>query len=1471
MAEPEHTSMHNFAYHPSVASWVQSTALAQLDGASDEAAEHAAPDDFYKPVSKSTHSIAASTEFEHPPPSTTDMTSVRKRQQTPNGAARSTPRLSVRSVSGSVTSQSSTPRSAPQIPANRPTVKSLAQKFNQPSSADSSPLSSRARPVRQPVTKEPPSYGAYKFNNLKARERPQAAPAPSSSSSPSNSRRAANGARSSLGQSQSTPTASITRKKVASPVREPGKQPFFGEVVGGHDSSTPGYGIPNMEDARRETTSPRGKSPQAATTGPSVSAVITAPPPPTSPRLRNSRERQLLQESPAPAGSVPKGADTSSYPVHDYFTNGDSPATPQHMAVADPIQTKPSVKLVDSSVENGATPQSPLSLATDGLQLPPPKEALSTATSFEYDDSPILGMPGGFLTTPPLKQQTPPAQSSHFEATRNTDNDTPEAPSELGLRESIPIMLGMDGAGVNQWDPDQPSHSPRLDTTEQKWHPESTRFIDEDSPIDPFRHRDTLRPEDSASMVGHPGNMAQQPPRAPGQQHNAIDSLAIVAGSETYKVIKKVLDMYHTTNDITPDLAHSARVQVHNVSPAIANHRDWESKEATETYLARLLSDAEARAPSKPTERHRRLYDRPPSKQFTSPFMPPNMSIRALNADPEEPAPETMQQFAQQAPLDTPPLPTAQPTSQPQPRKGIPSVEIVPSPADQDSSKSDTSTSPTEQAQFDEATQLVRKRYRVIEELTKTEHSFCVDMMVAHQIFEGTSKDVLSDSERRLLFSNCKDLEAFSHDLWKKLKDAIRPVVNQTPPSENSSEPYDEFMCCTTENDRLVRIGEIMLQATQKMERVYTTYYLNYGDASDFIKKNTDNPELLGWVMACFQHCPNLTTAWDLDSLLVKPCQRMLKYPILLDDLIAKTAPDHPDLAQLKRANETIKAIALRIEDAKSRQQTLRAATSEGKKQKKKGRFGNNIVKSLISNKDRAKNLQEAALVFEDQEYNQITQKFGGHFFQIQIVIRDFDQYLDATTEQMLHLNRMMHDFVDVADNGFSANPEMESTWRRWTMAHLELQNKALDAHKTAIRERAMKPICEVWDQWVQPQKLMEQRKKLLVTYAKWKQLTDRKEKVDPKLDEAAKDFLTINDSLKLELPRLYELTKNVIRLTEIIFIGIQKDWYKLSSKKILPLLESEPQHTTSITYDLKTYTDRFKSDYRQMEDAIKSLNIANPDLLNHYTSPVPTFYSDDGSSRKSSSRRTESIGSEFSSLEHHRNRNSGGYASMRSNVRSYDSNPPRSSPAVPFTSGSAVPSPTTPAPANPYNRAAERAISPSYSQASESTVTTRGRSSSSRQQPHWGMDGTLDYETYAQPPSAGPSFLNPTLPTSASNTQVTPSASGSTRTSGVFSSALPMPDSAGVTTPAELSASTPNDPEAEVEVLFLAASLFEFNIAHDRREGGIPYLVYVPGEIFDVIGMKGELWLARNQDDPTKTVGWIWEKHFARILPDES
>jgi hypothetical protein len=82
-------------------------------------------------------------------------------------------------------------------------------------------------------------------------------------------------------------------------------------------------------------------------------------------------------------------------------------------------------------------------------------------------------------------------------------------------------------------------------------------------------------------------------------------------------------------------------------------------------------------------------------------------------------------------------------------------------------------------------------------------------------------------------------------------------------------------------------------------------------------------------------------------------------------------------------------------------------------------------------------------------------------------------------------------------------------------------------------------------------------------------------------------------------------------------------------------------------------------------------------------------------------------------------------------------------------------------------------------------------------------------------------------------------------------------------------SSNTPSEQE-EPEVLFQATSLSDQHIVDFRYEGGIPFLTYASGETFDVIGTKDELWLARNQNDVTRTVGWIPEKQFACLLPDD-
>ena len=316
-------------------------------------------------------------------------------------------------------------------------------------------------------------------------------------------------------------------------------------------------------------------------------------------------------------------------------------------------------------------------------------------------------------------------------------------------------------------------------------------------------------------------------------------------------------------------------------------------------------------------------------------------------------------------------------------------------------------------------------------------------------------------------------MKKFSLSLFRSFKKAAKPVVNyEIPPptgpwNRDSSESkpssaldpafdfrrpsvdsQNQFESCTPENDRQTTIGQVFLDNTEKMERLYTTYFLNQDNASAYIKKNQGNPELASWVVACFEQVDNMTNAWDLDSLLLKPCQRLLKYPLLLEGLITTCEPDHPDLQSLKDAKADLLEINVRINEAKARADTFRAATSEGKKEKGRGKgIGKTFVKAFIPKVDKNKAYDEADRSFKDPEYKSREQKFGGHFFQLQIVIRDFEQYLESITEHYLQLNIVFLGFITVCEVAPSVYPEIESTWRKWAMAHFELQNKALEEH----------------------------------------------------------------------------------------------------------------------------------------------------------------------------------------------------------------------------------------------------------------------------------------------------------------------------------------------------------------------------------------------------------------------------------------
>lgn len=366
----------------------------------------------------------------------------------------------------------------------------------------------------------------------------------------------------------------------------------------------------------------------------------------------------------------------------------------------------------------------------------------------------------------------------------------------------------------------------------------------------------------------------------------------------------------------------------------------------------------------------------------------------------------------------------------------------------------------------------------------------------------------------------------------------------------------------------------------------------------------------------------------------------------------------------------------------------------------------------------------------------------------------------------------------------------------------------------------------------------MKKRNKRLLDYARYKAVKDRGDKPDKKTTEQGEQFIALNETLKDELPRLYSLSGKFGQACVKNFVQIQTTWWSILQQKIGPHVESFPD-------DLQKVVNDWNSDYSFSEAQVLSLGICNGSVLADTANLVN--FNTPSTGAVNSPRRPSTVTSS--------NRHSMVEDSPKVSY-DYGTSQLFQSPQMGSQSGTS----RHRADSSFSGRAPPETPDVGRSQLLQQVTNTPGSTSQASK--------ATDPEPFPSLPrlSLDTPFLADIIPTP-SNEDNPPSSPGG-RYSNFFSSAMPMSDGPNET---EASSQEPpkNDVPKEPKVLFLAASIYEFNIDRARREAGYPYLTYVAGEIFDVIGEKGELWLARNQDDATHQVGWIWNKHFAKLSSD--
>lgn len=832
----------------------------------------------------------------------------------------------------------------------------------------------------------------------------------------------------------------------------------------------------------------------------------------------------------------------------------------------------------------------------------------------------------------------------------------------------------------------------------------------------------------------------------------------------------------------------------------------------------------------------------------------------------------------------------------------------------------------------------LQKRRFIIRELLDTEATYHQDLKIIEDIYKATAGDLISADDKKILFGNCDEIERFSLYFFDEMRKCVSSVY--VPPKKNWSSKRNSMSTMQSDGtgatstnstelideskDRQTNIGECFMSNMQMMEDVYGTYLRNHDAANTRLGTLQGTPTVKCWLDECHNNASDITSAWNLDSLLVKPAQRVAKYPMLLQQLCETTPSDHPDFAALTTASKDCISLLTRINDAKKRADLVDNLIN---RKRKESDVRSGIAKAFGRRTEKLKERVGIAEAFQDPDFDELAHKFGGHFIRLQICMRDVQDYITRTDKAFDQINNYVAALELFAEVQGTNLPEVTSKWRRYGQAVREITTIALSEHKAYVAKRVIQPMIQCIKLHEGPQNAIAQRKKRIVDYAKCKSIEKRGEKPDKRTREASDRYEALNEELKVGLPKLYKLTGVLVQRCLECFLNIQIGWLDTWRRKLEPVLDA-----SELPNNVVEIEPAFRPDYEAVKAKILELGICNGSLLAdsyNFLSPTSTITGD--SSEQSSlkrpstlnDKRTMSMTSELSpSFDYGRPR-SGGYVSgsyygsdvpplpsggrMRSNssMSGRASGMPALTPAstsstqrpwsnsntminsssgmTPNSSFSGLPTNNSrPSTANPPNPLSQQQQSASYSlppctsfdqtnpRGSNATYftarpdlhhSTTDRSSQTQRSSGIFNSALPPSENNTPPPSTTPTYTNPTPSSALSRASSTATANNNTTTTRPSAST------------SRRHTNTDGDPpssSSEPVVLFVCASLFEFNIDKARKEGGYPYLTYVQGEVFDVIAQKGELWLARNQDDAGGMLGWIWEQHFVVLSQDE-
>ncbi|WVF67794.1 hypothetical protein IAT40_002555 [Kwoniella sp. CBS 6097] len=357
----------------------------------------------------------------------------------------------------------------------------------------------------------------------------------------------------------------------------------------------------------------------------------------------------------------------------------------------------------------------------------------------------------------------------------------------------------------------------------------------------------------------------------------------------------------------------------------------------------------------------------------------------------------------------------------------------------------------------------------------------------------------------------------------------------------------------------------------------------------------------------CWISIKQHTHAWNLDSMLIKPVQRITKYPLLFDDLLACTTPVHPDYFAIRTAAQMSRAIATEIDEAKRRKDVVSSVIkiTSPKEPTPKLLGLKRFRKDKMTRS--ASSVELVPTVISEASLS---------------LLKDYVLKVDELDHCVRRVGKEVVMWTAAAKEVLLTEDVMMKTWLR--MVQLEptdsTDRKILEFRKVVdamvngpwqrLNEevRSIIPIFgKILESASNPKKVIAKRDSKYIDYSRFHALRASKKAVDKNLVASAAEFVALHTQLVDELPVFLEGCLRILDIALVGFARTQVKYHEGIKEKVVAYAEDW----------LTTQTDEsivkaWHEHWAPYADAMDHFQVTRP--ARHAAARVATFNAKPGS-----------------------------------------------------------------------------------------------------------------------------------------------------------------------------------------------------------------------------------------------------------------